>query len=158
MAVRCSSPAAAKAPSEPPTNRWPAGKDKPTDSDPKAERDAWESASNLTIPGNFPANGNYGYTEIDFGGQWLMGRMIVRGYGKDLYNRTRQRQVLNDSFPVEWEPLDHQLYRFPVEHRQADLQKGNLKTDAEMLMEWTVGIGNDSFGRNFFVASNTHLL
>ena len=32
------------------------------------------------------ADGNLGHTYIDFGGQWLMGRMLVRGHGPDLYN------------------------------------------------------------------------
>jgi len=107
----------------------------------KAER---ERVSNFNVPGNIPLRGNYGHMEVDFGAQWMLGRMMVRGYGQELYNRTRQRQVLNESFLIEREQLDHQVFRFPQEMRPARLAAENLKSDAEMLMEWTVGSGNDS--------------
>jgi hypothetical protein len=98
----------------------------------------------LAVPGNFPENGNYGHNQVDFGAQWLMGRMIVRGYGKDLYDRNRHRQVLNESFLLENEPLDHQLHNFPKELRPTHLQNEDLKSDAVWLIDWTVGSGNDS--------------
>src|SRR6516162_2789344 len=36
-------------------------------------------------------DGNFGHTLIDFGGQWLMGRMLVTGRGARLYDRNSQR-------------------------------------------------------------------
>jgi hypothetical protein len=44
-------------------------------------------------------DGNYGHATIDFGGQWLMGRMVVTGNGRSLYNRIVQRSVLEAAYP-----------------------------------------------------------
>ncbi|HLW64623.1 MAG TPA: glycosyltransferase family 87 protein [Gemmataceae bacterium] len=44
---------------------------------------------------------NDGHTSIDFGGQWLMGRMLTRGYGHELYNRNRQYEVALQAYPRE---------------------------------------------------------
>lgn len=44
-------------------------------------------------------DGNYGHATIDFGGQWLMGRMLVTGNGHALYNRLAQRRVLEEAYP-----------------------------------------------------------
>ncbi len=102
----------------------------------EAER---KRVSDFSVPGNCPEQGNYGHMEVDFGAQWMFGRMVVRGYGQELYNRNRQRQVMYESFPIEHEQLDHQVYRFPLEMRPARLAAENLKSDAELLMDWTVG-------------------
>jgi hypothetical protein len=74
------------------------------------------------------ADGNSGHTHIDFGGQWLMGAMLARGYGHDLYNRSRQWQVIQDAYPYEDE--------VPV----ADRRAGELNNhDAIQLMSWFMG-------------------
>src|SRR4051794_28213032 len=39
-------------------------------------------------------DGNHGHTLIDFGGQWLMGRLLVTGNGGRLYDRNVQRALL----------------------------------------------------------------
>src|SRR5687767_12991139 len=39
-------------------------------------------------------DGNTGHVFIDFGGQWLLGRMIVEGQGRQLYNRSVQRELV----------------------------------------------------------------
>jgi hypothetical protein len=44
-------------------------------------------------------DGNYGHATIDFGGQYLMGRMVVTGNGGALYNRLAQRRVLEAAYP-----------------------------------------------------------
>lgn len=44
-------------------------------------------------------DGNNGHTSIDFGGQWMMGRMLVRGHGKELYSLPRQWEVAQQAFP-----------------------------------------------------------
>jgi hypothetical protein len=54
-------------------------------------------------------SGNGGHTTIDFGGQWLMGRMLVEGQGRHLYDRHRQRQVLERNYPREDEDPAQQL-------------------------------------------------
>jgi hypothetical protein len=46
-------------------------------------------------------DGNWGHTVIDFGGQWLLGRMILEGHGPQLYHRDVQLQVLRKALPVE---------------------------------------------------------
>jgi hypothetical protein len=45
-------------------------------------------------------DGNSGHTVIDFGGQWMMGRMLVSGHARDLYNRTAAWQVAWDAYPT----------------------------------------------------------
>jgi hypothetical protein len=52
---------------------------------------------------NDPArrDGNFGHATIDFGGQWLMGRMLVTGNGGRLYDRLAQRRVLDKVYPYE---------------------------------------------------------
>ena len=48
-------------------------------------------------------DGNNGHTSIDFGGQWLMGRMLARGHGKELYSLPRQWEVAQQAYPRERE-------------------------------------------------------
>ncbi len=38
-------------------------------------------------------DGNHGHTTIDFGAQWLMGRMITSGHGQELYQLNVAREV-----------------------------------------------------------------
>lgn len=44
-------------------------------------------------------DGNAGHTFIDFGGQWMMGAMLVQGHGQQLYNRAYQREIATAAFP-----------------------------------------------------------
>jgi hypothetical protein len=74
--------------------------------------------------------GNDGHCTIDFGGQWLMGAMLARGHGKELYDRRVQRQVLEDAFPhKDEEPDEIRPYR--------GKEKG--KSDADAFMGWFMG-------------------
>ena len=66
-------------------------------------------------------DGNRGHTYIDFGGQYLLGRMLVRGQGGHLFDRSVQRQVLQEAFPPEKQRPEQET------------------SDAEMLMLWFVG-------------------
>src|SRR3954464_9790134 len=45
-------------------------------------------------------DGNDGHTSIDFGSQWLMGRMLALGEGSNLYERRHLREVLEEGYPV----------------------------------------------------------
>jgi hypothetical protein len=66
-------------------------------------------------------DGNWGHVGIDFGGQWLMGRMLVTGNGRHLYDRTYQRRVLEAAYPrSRSDPADPQ-------------------SDAEKLLGWILG-------------------
>jgi arabinofuranan 3-O-arabinosyltransferase len=69
-------------------------------------------------------DGNRGHTFIDFGGQYLLGRMVVRGQGKHLYHRSYQREVLHEAYPAENESPMQEI------------------GDAEQLMEWLMGPGD----------------
>jgi arabinofuranan 3-O-arabinosyltransferase len=57
-------------------------------------------------PSETRRDGNEGHTTIDFGGQWLMGRMLVLGHGRELYNLNRHYEVLQAAFPYEDESND----------------------------------------------------
>jgi arabinofuranan 3-O-arabinosyltransferase len=67
------------------------------------------------------ADGNRGHATVDFGGQWLMGRMIVEGHGRHLYERNRLRTIAERAYPAGVES--------PTE----------TKSDAESLMSWLAG-------------------
>ncbi len=47
---------------------------------------------------NRRVDGNDGHQQIDFGGQWLMGRMLVTGHGRELFSRPWLRHVAQQSF------------------------------------------------------------
>lgn len=66
-------------------------------------------------------DGNWGHGSIDFGGQWVMGRMIVQGRGRHLYDRTYLRTTLVEAFP------------------RADENPADPPSDAEKLMSWMMG-------------------
>jgi hypothetical protein len=73
-------------------------------------------------------DGNSGHATIDFGGQYLMGRMLVTGHGRDLYNRFVHRQVLSEVYVAEdWEPLERKS------------TEPDPRGDVENLMWWTMG-------------------
>ncbi len=72
--------------------------------------------------------GNNGHAMIDFGGQWVMGRMLALGRGRDLYNRTAIWPVVRAAYPREDE--------IPPEERTPEEQGQH---DAENLMGWLIG-------------------
>ena len=63
---------------------------------------AWTSFDSDKKPDGSPRRrgGNSGHAMIDFGGQWLMGRMLVQGYGQHLYHRNYQWVVARAAYPV----------------------------------------------------------
>jgi hypothetical protein len=79
---------------------------------------AWGAFDNGRV-GAQRRDGNGGHATIDFGGQWLMGRMLVTGNGRQLYNRNVQREVLRPAYP------------------DGDGEPG--RTDVENLMFWVMG-------------------
>jgi arabinofuranan 3-O-arabinosyltransferase len=70
-------------------------------------------------------DGNSGHCTIDFGGQWLMGAMLVSGNGRELYNRNYQRPVLVAHYPRSGEDPEA-------------VAKGE-SSDAEKLMSYFMG-------------------
>jgi arabinofuranan 3-O-arabinosyltransferase len=55
-------------------------------------------------------DGNNGHTTIDFGGQWMMGRMLARGFGSELYSRPRQWEVAEQAYPHSDEDPDANVH------------------------------------------------
>jgi len=49
------------------------------------------------------SDGNSGHTAIDFGGQWLMGRLLATGHGRELFVRPRQWEVAQQAYPEQFE-------------------------------------------------------
>jgi hypothetical protein len=85
-------------------------------------------------------DGNSGHTHIDFGGQWLMGRMVYLGYARELYHRQRQWQVLRAGFPVEDEmPLIASEWHLPKSARVHGQPDDEIAHDADNLMHWFMG-------------------
>ncbi len=83
---------------------------------------------------------NIGHAQIDFGGQWVMGRMLVLGHGRELYHRQREWEVVQEGFPVEDEPLVIQLEAIePGPSRKLAKPDDELKHDAERMMGWFMG-------------------
>src|SRR6516165_5347911 len=45
------------------------------------------------------ADKNNAHVNIDFSGQYLLGRMILKGEGRYLYRRSHQKPILQDAYP-----------------------------------------------------------
>jgi hypothetical protein len=75
-----------------------------------------------------PNGGNYGHATIDFGGQWLMGRMLVRGLGRHLYHRNYLRKIAREAYPDESEIPAEEIIVAELDPHKAD-----------NLMRWLMG-------------------
>jgi hypothetical protein len=71
------------------------------------------------------ADGNTGHVSLDFSGHWLMGRLLIRGEGRFLYERSHQRAVLREAFPI------------------ADQDPNQEQDDAETIMGAMMGSDDD---------------
>ncbi|MBX9581668.1 MAG: hypothetical protein K2X87_15305, partial [Gemmataceae bacterium] len=87
-----------------------------------------------------PDPGGQGHRFIDFGGQWVMGRMVVLGHARELYHRQAQWGVVRAGFPEADEPpaIHDDLFRPPRErlHHTPD---ATVKHDADRMMYWFMG-------------------
>lgn len=83
--------------------------------------------------------GNAGHTHIDFGGQWLMGRMIATGHARQLYDRTRQWEVVRAGYPWDREPPAARERSFPNDPSALDPTGEPIRHDADNLMRWVMG-------------------
>ena len=86
----------------------------------------FESWTGYNKPGR--RDGNDAHVQIDFGGQWLMGRMLVQGLGRHLYHRNYLREVVGEAYPREDE--------IPLEERTAE---DGDEHEADNMMHWLVG-------------------
>ena len=87
-----------------------------------------------------PTSHGYGHTQIDFGGQWVMGRMLVLGHGRELYHREVQWDVVRAGFPESDEtPVQREESLLP-QHRWKQARNGDdIGHDADNLMLWFMG-------------------
>jgi arabinofuranan 3-O-arabinosyltransferase len=135
----------------------------------------WHAFFWFDTPSNTPeersrADGNSGHAQIDFGGQWVMGRMVVKGHARELYHRQRQWEVVRAGFPVENEaPLNRAEAIVPGPLRLFAKPDEDLKHDADRMMGWFMGsdpqewhvvggavvgpLAVDPFGNPFFAAA-----
>jgi len=82
-----------------------------------------------------PIDGSNGHTQIDFGGQWVMGRMIALGHGKQLYHRQVQRAVLRDGYPLADEtPAQREDTLLPPDEWRHARTADDIGHDADHLM------------------------
>lgn len=91
-------------------------------------------------------DGNSGHAQIDFGGQWVMGRLLVEGHGHELYNRNRQWQVVWAGYPVADESPYVRRNAFPRHQREPEAWGEDIRHDAEWLMEWFMGRDSPRWG------------
>ena len=97
-----------------------------------------EFSSRASPPRECRGDGNSGPMEIDFGGQFLMGRMLATGHGRELYRRHSLWPVLWESYPASGESPESRE-SFPRHLRPAAERDKPLKHDAEALMASVMG-------------------
>ncbi len=86
------------------------------------------------------ADGNGGHVQIDFGGQWVMGRMLVLGHARELYHRQRQWEVVRAGFPINNESeMTRQESNLTGTDRKWAKPEDELRHDADNLMNWFMG-------------------
>jgi len=86
------------------------------------------------------ADGNEGHAQIDFGGQWVMGRMLVMGHGHELYHRQRQWEIVNAAYPIENEsPVQRDESILPRYQRIHAEYHEDVRHDADRMMYWFMG-------------------
>lgn len=87
-----------------------------------------------------PQDGPYGHTQIDFGGQWVMGRMVALGHGRQLYHRQVQWAVVRAGYPVGDEtPAQREETLLPAHLRTMAQTRDDVGHDADNLMYWFMG-------------------
>jgi hypothetical protein len=75
--------------------------------------------------------GNNGHVMVDFGGQWLTGRMVAKGLGPHLYDRNYLWGVVQEAYPVADETPDSE--------RPSEAQG---RHEFEEVMSWFLGDDN----------------
>ncbi len=89
------------------------------------------------------ADTNNGHTHIDFGGQWVFGRLAATGQFRDLYHRDAQWKVVNEAYRPEAQSPAQRQHSFPSAGRPTTLTADDVKTDAEYLMGCLMGDKED---------------
>lgn len=87
---------------------------------------------------------NNGHTWIDFGGQYVFGRTAAEGHWRDLYDRDALRRTADAAFPLEKQSPGVQKYHDTPDLIPPDLNPGDVKTDADRLLESMMGDGDEA--------------
>ncbi|OWK40613.1 hypothetical protein FRUB_05532 [Fimbriiglobus ruber] len=86
---------------------------------------------------------NSGHAQIDFGGQWMMGRLVATGHARDLYHRGTQWKLAWAGFPPENESPYIRRNVFPHFLREPGEESAQIRHDAEWMMYWFMGEDSD---------------
>ncbi len=97
-------------------------------------------------PDLWRADGNSGHAQIDFGGQWVMGRMVATGRGRELYHRDVQWKIVWEAFPPSGESPYTRRNVFPRHLRDPDALNDDVRHDAEWLMYAFMGHDSPRWG------------
>lgn len=90
-------------------------------------------------PSEVRHDGNTGHTHIDFGGQWVMGKIVADGHARELYDRNRQWKTVRAGFPVSDEPPVARETGFPAHLRPTETTEAEPYHDADAFMNWFMG-------------------
>lgn len=101
----------------------------------RTEFDNWSNDS----PEKHRADGNDGHAQIDFGGQWVMGRMVATGHARDLYDRREQWKVVREGFPRSAESNYVRKNAFPASLRDPSIKPEDVRHDDDAMMWWFMG-------------------
>lgn len=86
-----------------------------------------------------------GHLQIDFAGQWLMGRTVATGHGRRLYDRNVHWALVREAFPRELEPAYVREGVFPAARFSGVGPDDQTDHDAESLMTWLMGRDADEW-------------
>ncbi|MGL6073338.1 MAG: glycosyltransferase family 87 protein [Fimbriiglobus sp.] len=109
---------------------------------------AWERLEHARVEFGNRANqgpelqredGNSGHTQIDFGGQYLLGRTLATGCGHQLYHRQAQWPVAWQIYPEADETTLSREQSFPAFRRKSQFNNEQYQHDAESMMSWVMG-------------------
>lgn len=104
-------------------------------------RDWLANTPDTPSPLQRPASHGYGHTQIDFGGQWVMGRMLVLGHGRQLYHRQAQWDVVRTGFPVPDETWVQREETLLPQYRWTHARSpDDIGHDADNMMLWFMGV------------------
>ncbi|MGL4423349.1 MAG: glycosyltransferase family 87 protein [Gemmataceae bacterium] len=105
---------------------------------------AWDahtaySNRNEPNPRRHRADGNHGHAEVDFAGQWLMGRMLIQEHGRELYDRNQLWPIVREHFPRGQESPWVIEESFPLAIGTPESSELCPKYDAHRILEWLAG-------------------
>jgi arabinofuranan 3-O-arabinosyltransferase len=109
-------------------------------------RDEFANQKSYT-PDQLRPTGGRGHLQVDFGGQWLMGRMVAMGHGRSLYDRNVQWAIVRAGYPRADEPQYLREGVFPSRMFPGPGPDDQTDHDAESLMFWVMGKDSPSWQR-----------